>query len=255
MGKSAILLQFTERQFRDAHDMTIGVEFGAKDVSIGDAQVNVWSLNWTIQQQAEVWRQTSRPIRSSEVLSPKLPSTFAHSRDGFVCRHSRTRFFSPPPGFVGVAFCFFCSRQVKLEIWDTAGQESFLSITRCLHRIFLAHPLRTCRALLISWQSRFIRGQCAWVLRGASRTVFFWQAKLGRTGEAGCVPPKCCKVHGRVDRRFCPPINLDGGMCCRGFFPSFSARAMFGRASPVAATSASVFCWHSPAPPMQARAT
>lgn len=39
VGKSAILLQFTERQFRDAHDMTIGVEFGAKDVSIGDAQV------------------------------------------------------------------------------------------------------------------------------------------------------------------------------------------------------------------------
>ncbi|CAN0565315.1 unnamed protein product, partial [Laminaria digitata] len=36
---SSILLQFTERQFRDAHDMTIGVEFGAKDVSIGDAQV------------------------------------------------------------------------------------------------------------------------------------------------------------------------------------------------------------------------
>lgn len=39
VGKSAILLQFTERQFRDAHDMTIGVEFGAKDVTIGDAQV------------------------------------------------------------------------------------------------------------------------------------------------------------------------------------------------------------------------
>ncbi|CAB1096220.1 unnamed protein product [Ectocarpus sp. 6 AP-2014] len=61
VGKSAILLQFTERQFRDAHDMTIGVEFGAKDVSIGDAQV-------------------------------------------------------------------------KLEIWDTAGQESFLSITRSYYR-------------------------------------------------------------------------------------------------------------------------
>ncbi|CAM9559910.1 unnamed protein product [Ascophyllum nodosum] len=61
VGKSAILLQFTERQFRDAHDMTIGVEFGAKDVCIGDAQV-------------------------------------------------------------------------KLEIWDTAGQESFLSITRSYYR-------------------------------------------------------------------------------------------------------------------------
>lgn len=44
VGKSAILLQFTERQFRDAHDMTIGVEFGAKDVSIGDAQVRCMSV-------------------------------------------------------------------------------------------------------------------------------------------------------------------------------------------------------------------
>ncbi|CAM9381365.1 unnamed protein product [Discosporangium mesarthrocarpum] len=61
VGKSAILLQFTERQFKDAHDMTIGVEFGAKDVNIGEAQV-------------------------------------------------------------------------KLEIWDTAGQESFLSITRSYYR-------------------------------------------------------------------------------------------------------------------------
>lgn len=44
VGKSAILLQFTERQFRDAHDMTIGVEFGAKDVSIGDAQVCIYDM-------------------------------------------------------------------------------------------------------------------------------------------------------------------------------------------------------------------
>lgn len=45
VGKSAILLQFTERQFRDAHDMTIGVEFGAKDVSIGDAQASTGCCN------------------------------------------------------------------------------------------------------------------------------------------------------------------------------------------------------------------
>ena len=61
VGKSSLLLQFTERQFNYEHDMTIGVEMGSRSVSINN-------------------------------------------------------------------------RQVKLEIWDTAGQESYLSITRSYYR-------------------------------------------------------------------------------------------------------------------------
>lgn len=61
MGKSSLLLQFTEQHFQPIHDLTIGVEFGAKLLNL----------------------------------------------DG---------------------------RQVKLEIWDTAGQETFLSITRSYYR-------------------------------------------------------------------------------------------------------------------------
>lgn len=61
VGKSSLLLQFTEQHFQQVHDLTIGVEFGAKMVEI----------------------------------------------DG---------------------------RDVKLEIWDTAGQETFLSITRSYYR-------------------------------------------------------------------------------------------------------------------------
>uniref|UniRef100_K3X370 Uncharacterized protein n=1 Tax=Globisporangium ultimum (strain ATCC 200006 / CBS 805.95 / DAOM BR144) TaxID=431595 RepID=K3X370_GLOUD len=61
VGKSSLLLQFTEQHFQPIHDLTIGVEFGAKLLNL----------------------------------------------DG---------------------------RQVKLEIWDTAGQETFLSITRSYYR-------------------------------------------------------------------------------------------------------------------------
>jgi Ras-related protein Rab-2A len=61
VGKSCLLLQFTDRRFRPDHDLTIGVEFGARLVQI----------------------------------------------DG---------------------------KQVKLQIWDTAGQESFRSITRTYYR-------------------------------------------------------------------------------------------------------------------------
>lgn len=61
VGKSSLLLRFTEQHFQPVHDLTIGVEFGAKLLEVDD-------------------------------------------------------------------------RKVKLEIWDTAGQETFLSITRSYYR-------------------------------------------------------------------------------------------------------------------------
>ena len=41
VGKSSLLLQFTEQQFKDAHDLTIGVEFGARMIEIDGAQVKL----------------------------------------------------------------------------------------------------------------------------------------------------------------------------------------------------------------------
>ena len=61
VGKSCLLLKFTENSFKDSHDVTLGVEFGTKSISI-----------------------EGRPI--------------------------------------------------KLQIWDTSGQESFRSITRSFYR-------------------------------------------------------------------------------------------------------------------------
>ena len=62
VGKSCLLLQFTDNRFKQAHDLTIGVEFGARTLTI-DKTTNI-----------------------------------------------------------------------KLQIWDTAGQESFRSITRSYYR-------------------------------------------------------------------------------------------------------------------------
>jgi Ras-related protein Rab-2A len=63
VGKSCLLLQFTDKRFQPVHDLTIGVEFGARMINVSDN-----------------------------------------------------------------------STQVKLQIWDTAGQESFRSITRSYYR-------------------------------------------------------------------------------------------------------------------------
>lgn len=61
VGKSCVVLQFIENKTRSAHDVTIGVEFGAKTIKVG-------------------------------------------------------------------------SKNIKLQIWDTAGQENFRSITRSYYR-------------------------------------------------------------------------------------------------------------------------
>jgi Ras-related protein Rab-2A len=61
VGKSCLLLQFTDKRFQPVHDLTIGVEFGARLITIDN-------------------------------------------------------------------------HQIKLQIWDTAGQESFRSITRSYYR-------------------------------------------------------------------------------------------------------------------------
>ncbi|GMH75256.1 hypothetical protein TrLO_g4376 [Triparma laevis f. longispina] len=61
VGKSCLLLQFTDKRFQPVHDLTIGVEFGARMITID-------------------------------------------------------------------------SSPIKLQIWDTAGQESFRSITRSYYR-------------------------------------------------------------------------------------------------------------------------
>jgi len=44
VGKSSILLQFTDQRFDPSHDMTIGVEFGARMMTIGDQiiKIQIW---------------------------------------------------------------------------------------------------------------------------------------------------------------------------------------------------------------------
>ena len=41
VGKSCILLQFTDGRFREKHDLTIGVEFGARTVHIENKMIKL----------------------------------------------------------------------------------------------------------------------------------------------------------------------------------------------------------------------
>lgn len=47
VGKSCLLLQFTDKRFQPVHDLTIGVEFGARMITIDGKQIKlqIWGNN------------------------------------------------------------------------------------------------------------------------------------------------------------------------------------------------------------------
>ena len=52
VGKSCLLLQFTDKRFQPVHDLTIGVEFGARMISIDNKQIKL-----------QIWDTVGGPIR------------------------------------------------------------------------------------------------------------------------------------------------------------------------------------------------
>ena len=46
MGKSCLLLQFTDKRFQPVHDLTIGVEFGARMINIDQKQIKAGKCPW-----------------------------------------------------------------------------------------------------------------------------------------------------------------------------------------------------------------
>lgn len=56
VGKSCLLLQFTDKRFQPVHDLTIGVEFGARMINIDQKQIKlqIWDT-------VCVWQHNSGP--------------------------------------------------------------------------------------------------------------------------------------------------------------------------------------------------
>lgn len=64
VGKSCLLLQFIDKRFRQKHEVTIGVEFGAKMMNISERNIKL-----------QIWDTVSIPLcrlgRSRSNLSPE----------------------------------------------------------------------------------------------------------------------------------------------------------------------------------------
>lgn len=110
-GKSSLTIRLCEGRFVQHHDVTIGVEFGSRIVPVGAPH------------------STSRPIAPSDAAAdPSSPSSASASAaakppqpEGLP---SPPRIKDPPPP----------QKHMKLSLWDTAGQETYKSVTRSYFR-------------------------------------------------------------------------------------------------------------------------
>jgi GTPase SAR1 family protein len=72
VGKSCLLLQFTDKRFQPVHDLTIGVEFGARLINIDHHQIKL-----------QIWDTVSRALLRNDYVS-LLVSARMHGYDNYM---------------------------------------------------------------------------------------------------------------------------------------------------------------------------
>lgn len=109
-GKSSLTIRLCEGRFVQHHDVTIGVEFGSRIVPVGAPHSTAKKQQQPPQQEASTSSSPSSP--TSTIPPPEgLPEPPRANKD------------PPPP-----------QKHMKLSLWDTAGQETYKSVTRSYFR-------------------------------------------------------------------------------------------------------------------------
>ncbi|EAW07969.1 secretion related GTPase SrgD [Aspergillus clavatus NRRL 1] len=112
-GKSSLTIRLCEGRFSSSHDVTIGVEFGSRIVPVGPPASKNFEIDFFDNDDP-----SSTPPASS------LPATIGSHplvASGLPSPPRRPQETQP-------------QRKMKLSLWDTAGQETYKSITRSYFR-------------------------------------------------------------------------------------------------------------------------
>ncbi|KAK4166181.1 P-loop containing nucleoside triphosphate hydrolase protein [Cladorrhinum sp. PSN259] len=111
-GKSSLTIRLCEGRFVTHHDVTIGVEFGSRIVPVGPPYSS----------------SSDSPIPPSTPSSPAENGTTTATSGGLP----------PPPTIPKIAPGSESDhpeqKHMKLSLWDTAGQETYKSVTRSYFR-------------------------------------------------------------------------------------------------------------------------
>ncbi|ESO96316.1 hypothetical protein LOTGIDRAFT_239338 [Lottia gigantea] len=70
VGKSCLLLQFTDKRFQPVHDLTIGVEFGARMITIDGKQIKlqIWDTGRDTFNHLTTWLEDARQHSNSNMV-------------------------------------------------------------------------------------------------------------------------------------------------------------------------------------------
>lgn len=110
-GKSSLTIRLCEGRFSSSHDVTIGVEFGSRIVPVGPPASKSLGVDSDVSDSSALTLSTARAmVASHESVASGLPS--------------------PPRKPLGDR----SQKKMKLSLWDTAGQETYKSITRSYFR-------------------------------------------------------------------------------------------------------------------------
>ena len=139
VGKSCILLQFTDQRFELTHESTVGVEFGTRIAKISTRMVDSHTTTTTttttgnaLQQQHTKSNKTEEETTRNE---QEEGGEAAHDDDDARKRKNNHKKKEEEED---VHYHHEKEEEeevtIKFQIWDTAGQETFRSITRAYYR-------------------------------------------------------------------------------------------------------------------------
>lgn len=113
-GKSSLVIRLCEGRFSPHHDVTIGVEFGSRIVPVGPPN-------------------HSAPKTKSSISREPSQNTI-HSAEGDAVPKAQAGGLPEPPKAKPKPTEPVEQKHMKLSLWDTAGQETYKSVTRSYFR-------------------------------------------------------------------------------------------------------------------------
>ncbi|KAK7746908.1 hypothetical protein SLS53_002096 [Cytospora paraplurivora] len=128
-GKSSLTIRLCEGRFVQHHDVTIGVEFGSRIVPVGAPHSSRLSHSF------DLLPSSSSPPPPPSTSSPSSPTAPGSSEDPSSAPKNPPE---PPNGLPEPPRAqprdTTPQKHMKLSLWDTAGQETYKSVTRSYFR-------------------------------------------------------------------------------------------------------------------------
>ncbi|KAL2160242.1 hypothetical protein VTH06DRAFT_1415 [Thermothelomyces fergusii] len=137
-GKSSLTIRLCEGRFVQHHDVTIGVEFGSRIVPVGPPYSNssvTPSRGLSSPPGAAAEGTTTTAAATAATATTRTPTRTASAGNRNNSRSAEAAGLPPPPVVpIEKPTATPAQKHMKLSLWDTAGQETYKSVTRSYFR-------------------------------------------------------------------------------------------------------------------------